>query len=110
MLAHVDAEEMLLDFKAKLQHTSVQGRSCLQAAAHQGHRNVVELLLARRADPNGTDDKGVTALHSAALAGQGDIVEVLLREGADPFQRQRDVPAPQIGEDLGDGSGIVGCL
>ena len=91
-----DVKEMLLDFKAKLQHSSVQGRSCLQAAAHQGHRQVVELLLQRRADPNGTDDRGVTPLHSAALAGQGDIVEVLLRSNADPFQRQRDVPMLQV--------------
>ena len=56
---HVAAE-------ANLRHEAVAGRTCLQTAAHQGHRTVVELLLLRRANPNVTDCSGATWMQEDA--------------------------------------------
>ena len=63
------------------------GRTALQEAATQGHKELVEKLLQLGADVNAppSAESGGTALQLAAIQGYAEIVSLLLDEGADPF-------------------------
>ncbi|KAK2593842.1 hypothetical protein QQS21_008457 [Conoideocrella luteorostrata] len=57
--------------------------SALQAAARQGHQEIVTLLLDKGADVNAQGGKYGNALQAAAGAGYQEIVTLLLDKGAD---------------------------
>jgi ankyrin repeat protein len=56
--------------------------TALQAAAAQGHQEIVEMLLDHGAEVNSTGQMWGSPLRAAAWNGLHDIVEVLLRHGA----------------------------
>lgn len=58
------------------------GRTALQIAAYQGHREIVQYLLSRKANPNRPDQDGSTPLQGAAWNGDRQMLELLLRSGA----------------------------
>ena len=43
------------------------GKTALQVASHQGHKDIVQLLLASRASLEVKDEDGDTALHYSAF-------------------------------------------
>ncbi|XP_012288301.1 E3 ubiquitin-protein ligase MIB2 [Orussus abietinus] len=57
-------------------------KTCLQIAAHQGHRQLCTLLLDAGASLRAVDEDGDTPLHYAAFGNQPEIMELLLSRGA----------------------------
>ncbi|XP_066603887.1 E3 ubiquitin-protein ligase MIB2 isoform X2 [Prorops nasuta] len=57
-------------------------KTCLQVAAHQGHRELCILLLDAGASLRIVDEDGDTPLHYAAFGNQPEIMELLLSRGA----------------------------
>lgn len=58
------------------------GKTCLQVAAHQGHKALVEYLLSVGANVNIVDKEGDSVLHYAAFGNQPEIMRILLQHGA----------------------------
>lgn len=58
------------------------GKTCLQVAAHQGHKALVEYLLSVGANVNIVDKEGDSVLHYAAFGNQPEIMKILLQHGA----------------------------
>lgn len=58
------------------------GKTCLQVAAHQGHKALVEYLLSVGANVNVVDKEGDSVLHYAAFGNQPEIMKILLQHGA----------------------------
>ena len=68
----------------RVKHETGERLHPLEAAALQGHKDIVRLLLRNGADPNIKSSTGFTPLHVACVAGNTAIVEMLLQSGADP--------------------------
>ncbi|OCK83144.1 ankyrin [Lepidopterella palustris CBS 459.81] len=62
----------------------------LQAAAGEGHVEIVETLLDNGASINDINREGRTALHSAAVSGQSATVQLLLDRACEPGLRDFD--------------------
>ncbi|KAI4210986.1 MAG: hypothetical protein LQ351_006213 [Letrouitia transgressa] len=81
---HLDVVERLLQAKAKVNASDIEGRTALQLAAEGGHLDVVERLLQAKAEVNAaTKFTGTTALHIAAEGGHLNIVKRLLQAKAE---------------------------
>lgn len=61
-----------------------QGRTALQLAALNGHKDIAELLITNGAEVDAVDEGDITALIVAAHRQQTELVELLLKNGADP--------------------------
>ncbi|KAL8726314.1 MAG: hypothetical protein Q9166_006792, partial [cf. Caloplaca sp. 2 TL-2023] len=77
---HLAVVERLLQEKADVNATSIDGGTALQAAAGGGHLAVVERLLQKKADVNAINIDGGTALQAAAGGGHLAVVERLLQK------------------------------
>ncbi len=80
-LGRVETVRKLLSEKANPNAVDSGGWSALQAAAENGHLEVVKLLVAAGADLNYSSEGG-TALQSAKKAKQGSVVKYLQSVGA----------------------------
>ena len=69
-----------IDVEAK---GGVFGRTCLHAAAYNGHLAICRLLLDKGAQVEAIDNIGWTPLHQAARQGHVEIVRLLCDRGAD---------------------------
>jgi ankyrin repeat protein len=58
------------------------GRTLLQEACYDGHKNIVELLVSKGADVNSKDKMGHGPLHLSCSQGHRDISELLISKGA----------------------------
>jgi ankyrin repeat protein len=84
----------------------------LQAAAGQGHDEVVTLLLDRGASVNRVSRKhdAGTALHAACVSGFDDTVDLLLKRGANPNLGAGDLSCPIIAATRNAEASIVDML
>ncbi|HKW28259.1 MAG TPA: ankyrin repeat domain-containing protein [Verrucomicrobiae bacterium] len=57
------------------------GRTPLDWAADEGHRDIVELLLANKAGVNAKDQYGYTPMYSAVKGGHMDVADLLRQHG-----------------------------
>lgn len=69
---------------------TVDGRTTLMVAAHQGKLEVVRLLCDHGADLSDHEGCGLTALMAAARKGHLDVVRFLCDPGPDWSDRQED--------------------
>ncbi|XP_029651673.1 E3 ubiquitin-protein ligase MIB2-like isoform X2 [Octopus sinensis] len=58
------------------------GKTALQVASHQGHKDIVIMLLDAGANLELQDEDGDTALHYSAFGNQPEVMELLLLKGA----------------------------
>eukprot|EP00106_Octopus_bimaculoides_P008227 XP_014775669.1 PREDICTED: E3 ubiquitin-protein ligase MIB2-like [Octopus bimaculoides] len=58
------------------------GKTALQVASHQGHKDIVLMLLEAGANLELQDEDGDTALHYSAFGNQPEVMELLLLKGA----------------------------
>jgi len=91
----------------------LRGGTILQAAAQNGHRQVVELLLERRADVDfrklpDSNFAGRTALHCASLTCQVHCCKVLLQHGASVNAKDAKGMTPFALADV-ESPLVVGC-
>ncbi|KAK2711406.1 hypothetical protein QYM36_012550 [Artemia franciscana] len=82
-----DLCELLIDFGAKLDATSVyvkdiRGRTPLHIATATGNLNMCQLLISKGAALDVKDIRGRTPLHNAAERGNIDICQLLISKGA----------------------------
>jgi hypothetical protein len=81
-LGHVDIVNVLLSFRAAVDHRDVSGSSALMYAASNNRRIVIRSLIAAHADVNAYDNCGCTALMAAAKNGYLAPAKMLVRAGA----------------------------
>eukprot|EP01063_Lacrimia_lanifica_P033948 TRINITY_DN6175_c0_g1_i1.p1 TRINITY_DN6175_c0_g1~~TRINITY_DN6175_c0_g1_i1.p1 ORF type:complete len:1884 (+),score=692.51 TRINITY_DN6175_c0_g1_i1:165-5816(+) len=74
--------------------TGADGRSALQAASLNCHRDVMELLLSHGANVDHRDNLGLTAMALAAQQGHNTAIEKLVNHGADPNLPGKDGRTP----------------
>lgn len=80
---HLDiVKDFITKFPDKVDGTS-SGKTCLQVACHQGHKEMVLFLLNAGASLSVADQDGDTALHYSAFGDQAEMMEILLKRGAD---------------------------
>ncbi|KAF3008558.1 hypothetical protein E8E13_006996 [Curvularia kusanoi] len=105
----IDILTMLLRAGAHIRHPAGYP---LQAAASQGHDEVVKLLLSRGADVNEISPKHEcgTALHAACVSGFNETVEILLRHGANPNLGSGTYTCPIIAATYNGNAGMVEML
>jgi ankyrin repeat protein len=72
----------------------IEGRTPLQLAAKNGHKEMAELLIAKGANVNMRDNYGSTALHWAAANNHKTVAEVLVSKGAEINARNNSGAIP----------------
>lgn len=73
-----------------------RNQTALEAAAMNGHAEVVRILIKAGADANARSADGATALIAAAKHGFGDVVQLLLDAHADPDAASSDGTAEAV--------------
>lgn len=73
--------EIITKYPDKVDQKS-SGKTALQVASHQGHKEIILLLLEAGANLELQDEDGDTALHYSAFGNQPSVMELLLTKGA----------------------------
>jgi ankyrin repeat protein len=80
-------------------HVGGRYHTALQAAARNGHEEIVEILIANGADVNCYGGRNGTALNAAVAYGHGSIVSKLLQAGAQHVSSKAMLTAASRGLD-----------
>ena len=92
-MGNIDAINVLLNAGAETLISTIDGETCLHAAADGDcSKDVLEIIISQCVDVNATNQRNASALMIACKRGDIDAINLLLNTGADP----------NIARDLGD--------
>eukprot|EP00043_Microstomoeca_roanoka_P011270 m.106341 g.106341 ORF g.106341 m.106341 type:complete len:323 (-) comp15149_c0_seq3:43-1011(-) len=89
-----DIVRLLIERRADLKATTIDGQTPLHTATIYGHIDIVRLLIERGANVKATTDYDSTPLHEASQRGHVDIARLLIERGADITAQDADGSTP----------------